>query len=216
MRRTRIFSAAVAALLSLSAAIPALASPPPPHGMLTGTEYNELLATQQAVNRRGQSGTVTGIARRDCSRLNGVSRLTSTQHAECVAALLFFYHFAQFTPELARCQKKPVGSRQVRCTLRASNDLYRFTQGFIRTNVASNSAVRARGLTGQCFDYLVFTTPQARAMHSLIAGLLSFMRAVRSGNPAAPARAGRRLEQDVTLTGTAFDTTGTVAVCPHR
>ena len=208
----------IVALLVCSPAVPsALGQTSPPRGLLTSTEYAQLLATQQAVDRRVQHGTATSIAQHDCKALTGVSRLTSTQHAECVASLLFFYHFGKFTPALVRCDKRSSSlSRQLGCIQRSDNDLYRFARGFIRTNSASDRAARQRGLTGQCLDYLVFTAPQSKAMNGLVAALRGLTRRIRTGNPDRIATAGKRVGTALRVTGNAFNTSGTVTVCRHQ
>ena len=216
MRRHLILPVIVALLVSAVAVPPALGRASPPRGLLTSQEYAELLATQQAVDRRAQPGTATSIAQRDCKGLTPGSRLTSTQHAECIASLLFFYHFFRFTPAVGQCDKKSSVPAQLQCIQRSDSDLYRFTEGFIRTNAASDRAAQQRGLTGQCLDYLVFTAPQSRAMNGLVSALRRLTRAIRSGDPSRIATAGKQLAAALTTTGEAFNTAGTVTVCQHQ
>lgn len=214
MRRTALLIVLAAALLALVTGA-AVAAKPPPRGTLTSVEYHELLAVEKAEKKKPKTTNVARIARLDCKSLTRASRLTSTQHAECVAALYFFSHLYEFTGRLTRCEKSTVQSTALRCVQRTTDTMYRTTHNFSTTNAASTRAAKARAIAGKCLDYLVFTPRQANVMRALAPALRGFGHAIRVGNSVAVARFGKRLTTDLVAALKVFDVTGSVRLCRH-
>lgn len=216
VRRTTFLSALVALLLVgtvVSAA--AAGQKAPPRGVLTNVEYREFLAVQKAQKQRSKGRTLTQIVRNDCKALTNVSRITATQHAECVAGSFFFVRLDGFTAGLSRCAKKPSRSAKIGCIGRAANVLDHATRHFISRDAASTRAARARGITGRCLDYLILTPRQARPVHKLVPAVKGFVHALRAGNLLGLLNSTKRLSAVVSKIEKVF-TGGSVAVCRHE
>lgn len=216
MRRTK-FLRALVALLLVGATIPsaAAAQTTTPRGVLTKVEYQELLTVQKDEKGRPKGSTLAQVANNACRPLTHASRITSTQHAECVAGLFFFGRLFSFTAALSRCGKEYSKSAKIGCIWRASAALNRATRHLISTDAASAMAARARGITGRCLGYLILTPRQARPVHELGPDVMAFARAFRSGNLPSILRATKRLLTVFGVTEKVFNG-GSVTVCRHE
>jgi hypothetical protein len=213
-------AAILIAIAVLSAAIAtdaaaAGSSTPPPRGVLTSTEYQELLATAKAEQRPGH-GTPTHIARRQCRALTNVSRLTTTQHAECEASLVFYYRIVGFTAGFGRCAKDPTPLGKRRCFEAATQSLHTSTERFLEKDSASRKAAIERGLSGKCLNYLILMPSQKHAMRSLATGLHAFARALVIGNELRLVKATKNFSTDLTVVLKSLSVPGSVKVCRHE
>lgn len=216
MRRTTFLSALVALLLIgtvVSAA--AAGQKAPPRGVLTNVEFREFLALQKTGKKAPKGRTLTQAARNECKALTNVTRITSTQHAECVAGWFFFVRLYGFTTRLSHCAKKASRSAKIGCIGRAGKSLDRATRHFIRTDAASARAARARGITGKCLDYLILTPRQAPPVHELIPAVKGFVHALRAGNLLGILNTSKRLAAVLGRIQKVF-TGGSVTVCRHE
>lgn len=215
MRRTVVLIALV--VLSATLATDAAAaggSTPPPRDVLTSTEYQELVATAKAEKSPGH-GAVTQIAHRECRALNNVSRLTTTQHAECQASFVFYVRFVGYTTALVRCAKDSTKIIALRCVERMTQNLDTSTGRFLKTDSASRRAAVARGFSGKCLNYLILTPLQKHATKSLGPGLHGYARALTIGNQFRLVSASKRLGADIELAQKAMLVSAKVTVCRH-
>ncbi len=216
MRRAAILIA-IAVLSSAIATNAAAAgsSTPPPRGVLTSTEYQELLATSKAQQTPGH-GTPTHIARLQCRALTNVSRLTTTQHAECEASLVFYYRIVGFTATFGRCAKDPTPLGKRRCFEAATRSLHTSTDRFLNKDRASRKAAIARGLSGKCLEYLILTPSQKHALGRLATGLRAFGQALVIGNELRLLTATKAFSTDLTVALKSLSVPGSVKVCRHE
>jgi hypothetical protein len=215
MRRTGILVAVAVALLAVLAGA-AVAARPVPRGTLTNVEYHEFLAVQKAEKQKPKTSNTAQIAKLDCSPLTTATRLTSTQHAECVASLFFFPRMLGFTGDLAHCEKANSKPAALHCIVRATDAMYRATRNFNTTNAASVKAADARGIAGKCLDYLVFTARQAKVVTALAQALRGFENGIQSENAVTTSRFGKRLTTELSAALKVFDVTGDVSVCRRQ
>jgi hypothetical protein len=198
-------------------ALPAgAAASTPPRGTLTGVEYKEFLALQKAERQKPKSHNLAVIARQTCKSLTNVSRLTSTQHAECEASLIYSYEFFAFPYAVEQCAKLSTTPERSRCALSALSGFEQSVRAFIRTNAASTRAADPRHFTRRCLDYLLFTKQQAQATNRLSAGLRRYTRAVRGGSAGAITAAGTRLDSDLVSSRQAMSLNVSVSACRHE
>jgi len=202
-----VLIAVLAAVLATSATASTV-----PRGELTQIEYRELLTVQTAEKSPPSGPNLTQAADRKCRALTRATRLTTAQHTECVAGLIFTIDFYAYTPALARCAK----ASSLPCLAHATATVYGVTRNFINANVVSVRVAKARGITGACLDYLVFTTQQARVMGALAPGLRGFEHAIQLGRPAAVATDLKQLGVDIRATAKAFDVNESVTSCRHQ
>ena len=215
MRRI-VLIAIVATLFCATLAAGASASAPP-RGVLTKVEYNELHASFEAMKHAGKThGTLTHIARHTCRALTNASRLTSAEHAECEASIIYSYEFFAFPYALEQCAKRSTATARSRCVLRATNAFQKSVRAFIRTDAASVRATNPRHFTRKCLAYLVFTPQQARATRALSAGLRHYAHAIRSGSAGKLTAAGNRLNNDLVNQRQAMSLNISVSVCRHQ
>lgn len=193
----------------------AAAAKPVPRGTMTSAEYHEFLAVQKAARHAPNSRNPVFIAAAECKALTNLSRVTSTQHAECEADYIFFVHLVSYTPAIARCTRAGSGLAAISCFLKATGKVERATENFFRTDAASRRAATARGFTGKCLDYLVLTSRQSRAMHRFASAARAFALAISAANGPALKRLGPRLTVALEATIKTF-TGGSVSVCPHQ
>ena len=210
--RTKILGVAVGLALALLCASAAAGSTDP-RGVLTHPEYQELLAAQKAINHAGESANPNAV----CRALTGLSRVTETQHSECLAALPFFDEFIKFDRAVQHCQKGKNSVTDYLCMYEVVDGLYKATVAVINTNRTATAAATERGLTGKCLDDLVLTTRQSRAMARFSTELHKFARDVMHTNVAGLQADQRPLTTALASVGKAMlDSTGTVTVCPHQ
>jgi hypothetical protein len=188
----------------------------PPRGVLSSVEYKELSAVQKAERKKPKSHNLAVIARQTCKSLTNVSRLTSTQHAECEASLIYSYEFVAFPYELQQCAKLSTTPEQSSCALSATNLFKTSVRAFISTNTASRRAADPRHFTRRCLDYLLFTKQQAQATNRLSAGLTRYARAVRDGSAGAITAADTRLDSDLVGSRQAMSLNISVSACRHQ
>src|SRR5579875_3212419 len=169
MRRIALLLALAAALVT--AAVAQAATSSAPRGRLTKVEYREFVALQRAEKQRPTSRNLAVIARHTCRSLTNVSRLMSTQHAECEASLIYSVEFVAFPYALSDCGKLTTPAQQARCELPAVGTFERAVRAFITTNAASSRAAAPRHFPRRCLAYLLFTKRQATATRHLAAGL---------------------------------------------
>jgi len=212
----RQVSLLVATAILIVALAPGAAASAPPRGVLSGVEYNEFLAVQKAEREKPKSHNLAVIARQTCKSLTNVSRLTSTQHAECEASLIYSYEFFAFPYALEQCPKLSTTPEQSRCALSATNLFERSVRAFIRTNAASTRAADPRHFTRRCLEYLLFTKHQAQATNRLSAGLTRYARAVRDGSAGPITAAGTRLDSDLVSSRQAMSLNINVSACRHQ
>jgi hypothetical protein len=214
VRRTAILilTAFVLVALPLSAA----AASAPPRGVLTSVEYNEFLALQKAERKKPTSRNLAVIARQTCESLTNVSRLATTQHAECEASLIYSFEFFAFPYAVDQCAKVATAPGRVKCVLGAITPFEKSVRAFIRTNGASTKAADPRHFTRRCLDYLLFTRTQAQATHRLAAGLKRYASAIRGGDTSVVTAAGNRLDSDLVSSRQAMSLNITVSVCRHQ
>ena len=186
-----------------------------PRGVLSGVEFREFRAIDSAFKNSSTHLTVTQIAHRTCRPLANVSRLTAAEHAECEATMFFTLRLIGFASSLERCGKDPTKLARIRCVLGTVDALDRLARTYLRTDAASARAAAARGFTGKCLDYLIFTPRQRAAMTALASALRGYSRAVKIGNVTGIISASRRLGTDLSATQKALDVTGNVSVCRH-
>jgi UrcA family protein len=213
VRRTviLILTAALVVALPVSAAASA-----PPRGVLTAVEYKEFLALQKAERQKPKSRNLAVIARQTCKSLTNVSRLTSTQHAECEASLIYSFEFFAFPYAIQQCEKLSATAQQSSCALTAIDGFKKSVRAFIRTNAASTRAADPRHFTRRCLDYLLFTKRQAQATNRLSAGLTRYARAIRGGSGGVITAAGTRLDSDLVSSRQAMSLTISVSACRHE
>jgi hypothetical protein len=215
MRRTGILVVLAVALVTVLTGA-AVAAKPVPRDTLTNAEYHEFLAVQKAQKQKPKTKNLAQIARLDCKPLTAATRLTSTQHAECVAALFFFARQFAYTEALQQCEKATSKLTALHCIVHSTDAMYRATRNFTATNAASVRAADARGITGKCFDYLVFTPRQAKVMTALAKALRGFENGLEAGNQSTTSRFGTRLTTELRASLKVFDVTGDVSVCRHQ
>jgi hypothetical protein len=213
MRRIAFLIATAILIVALPAGAAASA---PPRGVLSGVEYNEFLAVQKAERERPKSHNLAVIARQTCKSLTSLSRLTSTQHAECEASLIYSYEFFAFPDAVEECAKLSTTPEQSSCALNATNIFKKSVRAFIRTNAASTRAADPRHFTRRCLDYLLFTKQQAQATNRLSAGLTRYARAVRDGSAGPITAAGTRLDSDLVSSRQAMSFNISVSACRHQ
>ena len=212
---TRRILLIASAILTVALATDATAASAP-RGVLSSAEFKEFRALDSTFKTPPkQHLTITQTARRDCGSLTKVSRLTADEHAECEATLFFTFRLYGFASSLERCGKDSTKLTRIRCVLGTVDTLERVGRTYLRDDTASARAAAARGFTGKCLDYLIFTPHQRAAMTSLESGLKGYARAVRIGNVAAIVSASRRLGTVLSVTQKALDVTGNVNVCRH-
>jgi hypothetical protein len=214
VRRTGVLSVIAAAVVALAVCSQAAAASTP-RGVLTQAEYQEFLDTEKAEAQIGH-GAITQVARRDCSGLTNVSRLTRTEHAECEAAFVFFYRFTGFTTQFTGCAKHSAKSVERRCLERTTKTLSWSANRFLTTDSPSKRAALQRGFGGKCLGYLVLTPGQSSAMNKLVSGLRTLYRALVTGNSVALIRATERFSTDMSVARKALLVSGTVKVCRHE
>jgi hypothetical protein len=213
VRRTVILILTAALVVALPVSASASA---PPRGVLTGVEYKEFLALQKAERKKPKSRNLAVIARQTCKSLTNVSRLTSTQHAECEASLIYSYEFVAFPYAVEQCAKLSTTPERSRCALTAITGFEKSVRAFIRTNVASTSAADPRHFTHRCLEYLLFTKQQAQATNRLSAGLTRYARALRRGSAGTVTAAGTKLDSDLVSSRQAMSFNISVSVCRHE
>lgn len=218
MRRATTLAILIATAVALLGTVPtAGAASSPPRGVLTRVEYNELLAVRKAERKKPTSHNLAVIARKTCRSLTNVSRLTTTQHAECEASLIYSYEFVAFPYAAQECAKiATTTAERSKCLLTADAAFDGSVRAFIRTNAASVRATNPRHFSRRCLDYLVFTRQQARATSRLAAGLRQYARALRGGNAGAITAAGNRLDSDLVSSRQAMSLNISVSVCRHQ
>src|SRR5579875_2491046 len=195
MRRIALLLALAAALVT--AAVAQAATSSAPRGRLTKVEYRDFVALQRAEKQRPTSRNLTVIARHTCRSLTNVSRLLTTQHAECEASVVYSVEFAAFPYAVEDCDKLTTTAQQARCELPAVRTFEASVRAFISTNAASIRAATPRHLPRRCLAYLLFTKPQARATRRLWAGLRRYASALKAGNAGSIATANTRLDADL-------------------
>lgn len=216
VRRTAILIVLTAAFLSLALCAGAAAGSPP-HGLLTKVEYLEFHAVDDTLKHAGtERGTPTHVARHACRVITDVSRLTSAEHVECEASLIFSYRFFAFPYEAQQCQKRSTNPGKSRCILGAVNSFEKAVRAFIRTNAGSARAADPRGFTRRCLDYLIFTQQQARTTTALATGLQRYARAIRLGDVQALTSATNRLDSEMVASRQAMSFVTSVKACPHE
>jgi hypothetical protein len=211
MYRTQILSAVVASLLALLLASAATGSTTP-RGVLTHAEYQELLANQKTLAHAKAGANPT----RACRALTGLSHLTETQHSECLTELPFFTAFLNFDHAVNHCQKSKNAVTDYLCIYEVVDGLYKDTVAFLNTNRTATAAVTQRGLTGKCFDDLVFTRNQTRAMTRLATGLHKFARDVMHINVPALKADQHPVDADIASAANVMLVSATVTVCRHE
>jgi hypothetical protein len=221
VRRTAILilTTLVVVVLPVSTAASTAASAPasaPPRGVLSSVEYKELSAVQKAERKKPESHNLAVIARQTCKSLTNVSRLTTAQHAECEASLIYSYEFYAFPYALEQCGKVSTTPGPVACVLDATTSFEKSVRAFIRTNAASVKATDPRHFTQRCLDYLVFTRQQAQTTNRLVAGLRRYTRAIRGGKAGAITNAGNRIDSDLVSSKQAMSLNISVSVCRHQ
>jgi hypothetical protein len=214
VRRTGILVVIAVALSPVLAGV-AAAAKPVPRDTLTRVEYHEFLAVQKAEKQKPKTNNLAEIARLDCKPLTAATRLTSTQHAECVASLFFVARQFAFVGALQQCEKATAKLTAAHCIVRSTDAMYRATRNFNTTNAASVRAADARGITGKCLDFLVYTPRQAKVMTALARALRGFEDGIRSGNPRSTAAFGKRLTTELSASQKVFDVGGSVSLCRH-
>jgi hypothetical protein len=213
VRRIAFLTTIAIAIMALPAGAAASA---PPRGVLTGVEYHEFLALQKAERQKPKSHNLAVIARQTCRSLTNVSRLTSTQHAECEASLIYSYEFFAFPYAVEQCAKLSATPARSRCALSALSGFEKSVRAFIRTNAASTRAADPRHFTRRCLEYLLFTKQQAEATNRLSAGLTRYARAVRGGSAGVITAAGTRLDSDLVGSRQAMSFNISVSACRHE
>jgi hypothetical protein len=213
LRRTAILILTAFLLVALPVSASASASP---RGVLSSVEYNELLGVQKAEKKKPKSHNLTVIARQTCKSLTHVSRLTTTQHAECEASLIYSFEFFEFPYAVQECAKASTTPAQLKCVLAAVTPFEKSVRAFIRTNAASARAADPRHFTRRCLDYLLFTRQQAQATNRLAAGLRRYARAAKSGNSGTTTAAGNRLDSDLVSSRQAMSLNISVSVCRRQ
>jgi hypothetical protein len=212
VRRIALLVATAILIMALPAGAAASA---PPRGALSSVEYKELSAVQKAERKKPKSHNLAVIARQTCKSLTNVSRLTSTQHAECEASLIYSYEFVAFPDEIQECAKLSTAPEQSSCALSATNLFKTAVRAFIRTNAASTRAADPRHFTRRCLDYLLFTKQQAQATNRLSAGLTGYAGAVRNGSAGPITAADTRLDSDLVSSRQAMSLNISVSACRH-
>jgi hypothetical protein len=212
--RTPILSVVAAIVIALAVCSEAAASSVP-RGTLSQAEYQQFLKTEQAEAHLGH-GAITQVARRTCSGLTNISRVTRTQHAECEASFVFFYRLIEFTTAFAGCGKDSTKLAERRCLQRTIRTLAWSTNRFLTTDSASRKAALQRGFGGKCLDYLILTPPQKSAMNRLASGLHGLNRALTVGNAATLVAAARQFTTDMSVARRTLFVSATVKVCRHE
>jgi hypothetical protein len=213
VRRIAFLVTTAILIVALPAAAAASATP---RGVLSGAEYKEFLTVQKAERKKPKSHNLAVIARQTCKSLTNVSRLTSTQHAECEASLIYSYEFVAFPYALEQCPKLSTAPDQSSCLLSSTNLFENAVRAFIRTNAASTRSADPRHFTRRCLDYLLFTKQQAKATDRLSAGLTRYARAVRGESAGTITAAGTRLDSDLVGSRQAMSLNITVSACRHQ
>lgn len=210
--RAKVLTAFVALLLALLSPAGAAAGSTSPGGVLTHAEYQELLAVQKELSRAGQSAKPSRV----CRALTGLSRLTATQHSECLVEVPFFAAFLNFDHAVAHCEKGTNLVASYRCIYEVVDGLYKDTAAFARADRASTAAATQRGLTGKCLDDLVFTPNQTRAMTRLATELHRLARDVMHTNFVGLQADEHPVEAALASAAKAMFVFSTVTVCRHE
>jgi hypothetical protein len=99
---------------------------------------------------------------------------------------------------------------------RLTEHFYTATESYLRADSAAHRAASARGMTGKCLDFLVFTPRQATAMRRIGRALDGFEHALTALNLKQLETDGKRADNAIESGSKVLLVAATVTVCRHE